>query len=118
MSKEFRQRGFRCELLRDLRQLARSHDKATQHWNFNKAAGTWSTWSSERRGWHRTRVARWLYLSPSSCQLLFLMEPPPRLSFSNSTGARVSCAAHGTPAPIISWLTEDGAPVSDIPGLR
>lgn len=61
MSKEFRQRGFRCELLRDLRQLARSHDKATQHWNFNKAAGTWSTWSSERRGWHRTRVARWLY---------------------------------------------------------
>ncbi|XP_075984284.1 cell adhesion molecule Dscam2-like isoform X2 [Anticarsia gemmatalis] len=57
-------------------------------------------------------------VSPSSCQLLFLMEPPPRLSFSNSTGARVSCAAHGTPAPVISWLTEDGAPVSDVPGLR
>ncbi|XP_022821445.1 Down syndrome cell adhesion molecule-like protein Dscam2 [Spodoptera litura] len=57
-------------------------------------------------------------VSTSSCQLLFLMEPPPRLSFSNSTGARVSCAAHGTPAPIISWLTEDGAPVSDVPGLR
>ncbi|CAB3256154.1 unnamed protein product [Arctia plantaginis] len=57
-------------------------------------------------------------VSQSSSQLLFLMEPPPRLSFSNSTGARVSCAAHGIPAPVISWLTEDGAPVSDVPGLR
>ncbi|CAG9581983.1 unnamed protein product [Danaus chrysippus] len=46
------------------------------------------------------------------------MEPPPRLSFSNSTGARVSCAAHGSPAPTITWLTEDGVPVSDIPGIR
>ncbi|OWR49814.1 Down syndrome cell adhesion molecule precursor [Danaus plexippus plexippus] len=45
------------------------------------------------------------------------MEPPPRLSFSNSTGARVSCAAHGSPTPTITWLTEDGVPVSDIPGL-
>ncbi|CAH2233229.1 jg20120 [Pararge aegeria aegeria] len=55
--------------------------------------------------------------SPSSSQLIFLMEPPPRLSFSNSTGASVSCAAHGTPAPTITWLTEDGVPVSDVPGL-
>ncbi|CAH0405114.1 unnamed protein product [Chilo suppressalis] len=45
------------------------------------------------------------------------MEPPPRLAFSNSSGARVSCAAHGTPAPTISWMTEDGAPVTDVPGL-
>ncbi|CAF4862423.1 unnamed protein product [Pieris macdunnoughi] len=51
-------------------------------------------------------------------QLIFLMEPPPRLSFSNSTGARVSCAAHGNPPPTITWLTEDGIPVSDIAGLR
>ncbi|XP_037298795.1 Down syndrome cell adhesion molecule-like protein Dscam2 [Manduca sexta] len=46
------------------------------------------------------------------------MEPPPRLWFSNSTGARVSCAAHGSPAPLISWMSEDGAPVTDVPGLR
>ncbi|XP_045772315.1 Down syndrome cell adhesion molecule-like protein Dscam2 [Maniola jurtina] len=59
-----------------------------------------------------------LAASPSSSQLIFLMEPPPRLSFSNSTGASVSCAAHGTPAPTITWLTEDGVPVSDVPGLR
>ncbi|XP_072938506.1 cell adhesion molecule Dscam2-like [Epargyreus clarus] len=59
-----------------------------------------------------------LSATPTLSQLIFLMEPPPRLSFSNSTGARVSCAAHGSPAPAISWLTEDGVPVSDIPGLR
>ncbi|CAK1602580.1 unnamed protein product [Parnassius mnemosyne] len=56
--------------------------------------------------------------SPVLSQLIFLMEPPPRLSFSNSTGARVSCAAHGTPAPTITWLTEDGVPVTNVPGLR
>ncbi|XP_068626569.1 cell adhesion molecule Dscam2-like [Battus philenor] len=55
---------------------------------------------------------------PVCSQLIFLMEPPPRLSFSNSTGARVSCAAHGTPPPTITWLTEDGVPVTDVPGLR
>ncbi|XP_038220869.1 Down syndrome cell adhesion molecule-like protein Dscam2 [Zerene cesonia] len=61
-----------------------------------------------------------LLLCIVSCasQLIFLMEPPPRLAFSNSTGAKVSCAAHGSPPPVISWLTEDGVPVSDIPGLR
>ncbi|XP_052750182.1 cell adhesion molecule Dscam2-like [Galleria mellonella] len=59
-----------------------------------------------------------LSVSPASAQLLFLMEPPPRLSFSNSSGAKVSCAAHGSPLPTISWMTEDGVPVTDIPGLR
>ncbi|XP_052738064.1 cell adhesion molecule Dscam2-like [Bicyclus anynana] len=59
-----------------------------------------------------------LAASPSLSQLIFLMEPPPRLSFSNSTGASVSCAAHGSPAPTITWLTEDGVPVADVPGLR
>ncbi|XP_050362851.1 cell adhesion molecule Dscam2-like [Nymphalis io] len=61
---------------------------------------------------------RYKILSHANSQLIFLMEPPPRLSFSNSTGASVSCAAHGTPAPTITWLTEDGVPVSDVPGLR
>ncbi|KAJ0182200.1 hypothetical protein K1T71_001569 [Dendrolimus kikuchii] len=55
--------------------------------------------------------------APATSQLIFLMEPPPRLSFSNSTGARVSCAAHGAPAPVISWMSEDGALVTDVPGL-
>ncbi|XP_059048817.1 cell adhesion molecule Dscam2-like, partial [Achroia grisella] len=57
-------------------------------------------------------------ISPACAQLIFLMEPPPRLSFSNSSGAKVSCAAHGSPLPTISWMTEDGVPVTDVPGLR
>ncbi|XP_059046951.1 cell adhesion molecule Dscam2-like [Achroia grisella] len=49
---------------------------------------------------------------------VFLMEPPPRLVFSNSTGARVSCAAHGFPAPQLAWQQPDGAQLDDVPGLR
>lgn len=51
-------------------------------------------------------------------QLVFLVEPPPRMAFSNSSGARASCAAHGSPPPLITWLTEDGVPVADVPHLR
>ncbi|XP_052750184.1 cell adhesion molecule Dscam2 isoform X2 [Galleria mellonella] len=49
---------------------------------------------------------------------VFLMEPPPRLVFSNSTGARVSCAAHGFPPPQLAWQQPDGAQLDDVPGLR
>ena len=49
---------------------------------------------------------------------VFLMEPPPRLVFSNATGARASCAAHGFPAPQIAWQQPDGAQLDDVPGLR
>ncbi|XP_047984714.1 Down syndrome cell adhesion molecule-like protein Dscam2 [Leguminivora glycinivorella] len=56
--------------------------------------------------------------APVYSQIMFLMEPPARLAFSNSTGARVACAAHGSPPPVMSWLGEDGAPLTDIPGLR
>ncbi|XP_072938511.1 cell adhesion molecule Dscam1-like isoform X2 [Epargyreus clarus] len=49
---------------------------------------------------------------------VFLMEPPPRLVFSNGTGARVSCAAHGFPSPQIAWQLPDGTQLDDAPGLR
>ncbi|XP_069360981.1 cell adhesion molecule Dscam1-like [Maniola hyperantus] len=49
---------------------------------------------------------------------VFLMEPPPRLVFSNSTGARVSCAAHGFPTPQLAWQLPDGTQLDDVPGLR
>ncbi|CAB3241309.1 unnamed protein product [Arctia plantaginis] len=49
---------------------------------------------------------------------VFLMEPPPRLVFSNTTGARVSCAAHGFPSPQIAWQQPDGGQLDDVPGLR
>ncbi|XP_028156315.1 Down syndrome cell adhesion molecule-like protein Dscam2 [Ostrinia furnacalis] len=49
---------------------------------------------------------------------VFLLEPPARLVFSNGTGARVSCAAHGSPAPQLAWQQLDGAQLDDVPGLR
>ncbi|KOB72567.1 Down syndrome cell adhesion molecule-like protein [Operophtera brumata] len=49
---------------------------------------------------------------------VFLMEPPARLVFGNSTGARAACAAHGSPAPVLAWQLPDGAPLDDVPGLR
>ncbi|KAG8228366.1 hypothetical protein J437_LFUL006817 [Ladona fulva] len=49
---------------------------------------------------------------------LFLVEPPPRLEFSNSSGGRLDCAAQGSPSPALRWLLSDGAPALPIPGLR
>ncbi|XP_052738054.1 cell adhesion molecule Dscam2-like [Bicyclus anynana] len=49
---------------------------------------------------------------------MFLLEPPARLQFSNSTGARVSCAAHGSPPPQLAWQLPDGTQLDDVPGLR
>ncbi|XP_012543882.3 cell adhesion molecule Dscam2 isoform X1 [Bombyx mori] len=49
---------------------------------------------------------------------VFLMEPPSKLLFSNTTGARVSCAAHGFPSPQIAWQLPDGTQMDDVPGLR
>ncbi|CAK1540398.1 unnamed protein product [Leptosia nina] len=76
----------------------------------------WFEW--DRFPPNQLAVFLFVHQVPTTSQLIFLMEPPPRLSFSNSTGARVLCAAHGNPPPAITWLTEDGVPVSDIPGLR
>ncbi|XP_025423992.1 Down syndrome cell adhesion molecule-like protein Dscam2 isoform X3 [Sipha flava] len=48
----------------------------------------------------------------------FLLEPPGKYEFSNTTGAWIDCTAAGNPAPHIRWLTADGTPVSDVPSLR
>ncbi|XP_073976320.1 Down syndrome cell adhesion molecule 2 isoform X11 [Rhodnius prolixus] len=48
----------------------------------------------------------------------FLMEPPPKLEFSNSSGGRLDCTASGTPSPLITWTSLDGQTVSDVPGVR
>lgn len=34
----------------------------------------------------------------------FVFEPPQKIEFSNSTGARIECAAHASPTPQIEWL--------------
>ncbi|XP_069681625.1 cell adhesion molecule Dscam1 isoform X3 [Periplaneta americana] len=49
---------------------------------------------------------------------LFLQEPPHRVEFSNSSGGRVDCSAHGSPPPELEWSLGDGTPVAQIPDLR
>jgi Down syndrome cell adhesion molecule len=48
----------------------------------------------------------------------FITEPSSRLTFSNDTGSKVSCAAHGNPTPLVTWLFKDGSTVNSVPGLR
>jgi len=48
----------------------------------------------------------------------FLQEPPSRLVFSNDSGSKISCSAHGNPPPSVMWLLKDGTVVNGVPGLR
>lgn len=48
----------------------------------------------------------------------FVMEPPPRLEFSNSSGGWLDCSASGSPQPTIDWLSVDGTSVGDVSGIR
>ncbi|XP_023236839.1 Down syndrome cell adhesion molecule-like protein Dscam2 [Centruroides sculpturatus] len=46
------------------------------------------------------------------------LEPPSRLTFLNSTGGSAPCSVIGNPRPTVYWVTSDGTPVTNIPGLR
>ncbi|RZF32085.1 hypothetical protein LSTR_LSTR017481 [Laodelphax striatellus] len=48
----------------------------------------------------------------------FLMEPPSRVEFSNSSGAWVDCSASGSPTPHLEWTTAEGSTLGDVPGVR
>ncbi|GAB6033413.1 Down syndrome cell adhesion molecule-like protein 1 [Chamberlinius hualienensis] len=49
----------------------------------------------------------------------FILEPPGRLEFSNSTYSSVTCTAEGVPPPTISWINhQDGSQVRNFAGLR
>lgn len=48
----------------------------------------------------------------------FVLEPPSRIEFSNSSGAWLDCTASGSPPPNIDWSTTDGHPVNDVSGVR
>ncbi|XP_050445648.1 cell adhesion molecule Dscam2 isoform X4 [Cataglyphis hispanica] len=48
----------------------------------------------------------------------FVLEPPSRIEFSNSSGAWLDCTASGSPSPNIDWSTADGHPVNDVSGVR
>ncbi|XP_033323157.1 Down syndrome cell adhesion molecule 3 isoform X4 [Megalopta genalis] len=50
---------------------------------------------------------------------VFVLEPPSTLDFSNTTGSQLSCSAHGSPTPHVTWITSpDQRPVTAVPGLR
>lgn len=48
----------------------------------------------------------------------FVMEPPSRLDFSNSSGSWLDCSATGTPHPTIDWISMDSTSVGDVSGVR
>lgn len=48
----------------------------------------------------------------------FIQEPSSRLFFSNDTGTQVTCAAHGNPPPLVTWVMKDGSMATQVPGLR
>ncbi|XP_063232283.1 cell adhesion molecule Dscam2-like [Bacillus rossius redtenbacheri] len=62
-----------------------------------------------------TCSVRW---SPGMRGPVFLQEPPPVAHFSNTTGAVLSCAAHGSPPPDIRWLDAGDKELSHVPRLR
>jgi len=47
----------------------------------------------------------------------FDMPPPGTFTFSNSTGGILDCPVSGEPPPAISWMTQDGSPISPYPGI-
>ncbi|XP_066587504.1 cell adhesion molecule Dscam1 isoform X2 [Prorops nasuta] len=50
---------------------------------------------------------------------VFVLEPPSTLVFSNTTGSQLSCSAHGSPTPHVTWITSpDQRTVTAVPGLR
>lgn len=48
----------------------------------------------------------------------FIVEPPDRVDFSNSSGTVIPCSAEGFPHPLITWVKHDGEILQDLSGLR
>ncbi|XP_070070783.1 cell adhesion molecule Dscam2 isoform X12 [Drosophila takahashii] len=48
----------------------------------------------------------------------FVMEPPGRVEFSNSSGGWLDCSASGSPQPTVDWVHADGSAVTEIHGVR
>ncbi|GAB6021006.1 Down syndrome cell adhesion molecule-like protein 1 [Chamberlinius hualienensis] len=62
---------------------------------------------------------RTVWSEVSAGKLYFSEEPPYKVDFSNTVGAKVSCDAEGdTNKPTIRWILSDGSAIDSIPGLR
>ncbi|XP_037034782.1 Down syndrome cell adhesion molecule-like protein Dscam2 isoform X7 [Bradysia coprophila] len=76
--------------------------------------------------YHGITVLLWIKIDTSFAEVFdshlrgpgFVMEPPPRLEFSNSSGGWLDCSASGSPQPTIDWLSVDGTSVGDVSGIR
>lgn len=49
---------------------------------------------------------------------IFLHEPPHRVEFSNTSGGKIDCQAHGEPHPILEWMLSDGSSVTQVADIR
>ncbi|XP_065344124.1 cell adhesion molecule Dscam1 isoform X3 [Cloeon dipterum] len=49
---------------------------------------------------------------------VFVLEPAARVEFSNSSGARIDCSAHGSGVVKVEWLLADGSPALPVARLR
>lgn len=83
---------------------------------------------------HKTILHFYFYNNPCFCLQFFLdltdafeshlrgpsfvMEPPARLEFSNSSGGWLDCSASGSPQPTIDWLSSDGTSIGDVNSIR
>lgn len=72
--------------------------------------------------WHFLTLC-YLLLPASGAQLdlqgpIFLYEPPRRVEFSNTSGGKVDCQAHGVPLPVLEWILADGTTVTQIKDMR
>ncbi|XP_076048902.1 cell adhesion molecule Dscam2-like isoform X5 [Oratosquilla oratoria] len=47
-----------------------------------------------------------------------VLEPPSTAVLSNTTGVLLRCAALATPPPSITWVTEQGSPLTPVPNVR
>ena len=49
---------------------------------------------------------------------IIITEQPSDLTFLNTMQGSINCRSEGHPTPTVTWLTESGSPVTDIPNLR
>ncbi|XP_052258701.1 cell adhesion molecule Dscam2-like [Dreissena polymorpha] len=48
---------------------------------------------------------------------IFLSEPPEHVIIPNTEGAVIPCTVYGNPAPLVTWVTEEGAEVEFDPNV-
>lgn len=92
-----------------------NHIKPGRHWLFIELIVFWTS-----TGLYRSCIATIVVSDHGRRTQIptFVQEPPSHVVFSNNTGASITCSAHGSPVPSITWLTKDGSLVNSVPGLR